>query len=113
MFEGMDTGRKDDTGRPIKCGDLVEFYQWKDGYRDTYAQDGWGRSIPICIHDQKDVPPREKTIRGRVLYSQEVSGFVVFFDDYMLETGKKQERLYMLGKDINHKKDRLIVVTYK
>ena len=113
MFEGMDTGRKDDTGRPIKCGDLVEFYQWKEGYRDTYTQDGWGRYVPICIHDQKDVPPREKTIRGRVLYNPKVAGFVVYFDDYMLESGKKEERLYMLGMDINHKKDRLIVTTYK
>ena len=26
MFEGIDTGKKDDNGRMIKCGDRVSFY---------------------------------------------------------------------------------------
>ena len=59
----------------------------------------------------RDVPAREKTIQGTVTYSPASTGFIVEFDDYMLETGRKEQNLYMLGKSINYKKDRLIIIS--
>ena len=111
MFEGMETGKEDDHGKMIKGGDRVEFYQWKEPYTMTETEDGWGRTVKLCRHDQRDVPAREKTIQGTVTYSPASTGFIVEFDDYMLETGRKEQNLYMLGKSINYKKDRLIIIS--
>jgi len=110
MFEGMNTGKTDDNGCMIKCGDRVELFQHKEAYRETTAQDGWGRDIALCRHDQRDIPAREKTIRGTVVYSPKFTSFLVEFDDYMLESGRKDDSLYMLGYAINRKKDRLLVI---
>ena len=111
MFEGMETGKKDDNGRMIKCGDKVEFYQYKEAYRETTTEDGWGREVKLCRHDQRDIPPREKIIRGTVVYSPRFTGFLVEFEEYMLETGCKEQNLYMLGKSVNYEKDRLTVIS--
>ena len=96
MFDKMETGKFDSAGKPILCGDRVRYYEQKPGYRETTAEDGWGRDIPLCRHDQRDIPPREKTIEGVVVYDTVFTGFVVRFDDYMLETGNKQQQLYIL-----------------
>ena len=113
MFLGEFVGKKDDKGREIKCGDIVEFYQYKEGYLETHSQDGWGREVILCRHDQYEVPPQEKTIRGVVKYDPKITGFIVEFEDYLLDTFRKTESLFMLGKSINAKKDRLIVIATK
>ena len=96
MIKGISTGRKDANGIEIKCGDRISYYELKEGYTETQTQDGWGRNVTLCRHDQYEVPNREKTIYGTVVYDPESTGFVVEFDDYMLHTCRKDQPLYML-----------------
>lgn len=103
MFEGLPTGRKDCIGIEIRCGDKVSYYQFKKGYIDTYSRDG----VRLCHCQQHEVPDREKTITGVVVYDPSCTGFVVMFDDYMLDSGMKEEDLYML---LNAKYSRKLLV---
>jgi len=96
MFYGEKIGKFDSKNKEICCGDRISFYEKRHGYRKTSTQDGWGRDIKLCEHDQRDIPPREKTITGTVTYDRESCSFIVEFDEYMLESGRKKESLYML-----------------
>jgi hypothetical protein len=109
---GFDTGRLDSNGKPIKCGDTIEFYEFKEGYTERYSEDGWGRQIRLCRHDQYKVPNKESTIRGVVTYSSQHTGFVVQFDEYMLNTSRDEQLLYilLLSAFPNEKKNKLTVV---
>jgi len=110
MFDGLGLGKLDDNGVEIKCGDRVSFYQFKKGYTERHSQDGWGRDVELCRHDQYKVPDTEKTIEGTVVYSERGTGFIVEFDDFMLDSGRKSQDLYMLGKSVNSVDDRLLVI---
>ena len=110
MFNGLGTGKLDDNGVEIKCGDRVSFYQYKEGYLQTHSQDGWGRPVRLCRHDQYKIPDEEKTINGTVIYDTEWAGFRVKFDDFMLNSGRKAQCLYMLTNPTGRKQDRLLVI---
>lgn len=107
MLNGVLCGVVDSNKVTIKCGDVVEYYEFKEGYTERHAQDGWGRTVALCRHDQYKVPDKEKTIRGKVVYSAKFTGFIVEFEDYMLDSGRKDQNLYML---LNSGKCRLTVV---
>ena len=96
MFLGEYTGRRDTNGDEIKCGDKVEYTEWREAYTETTTEDGWGRTIQLCNHEQYKVPRKEKTLIGIVKYSAKGTGFIVQFYHYMLNSGKKSEDLYML-----------------
>jgi hypothetical protein len=96
MFSGMKTGLKDHKGTDIRCKDRIIFYEFKKGYIETHSEDGWGRDFRLCRHDQYKVPDKEKTILGTVRYNPETASFVVIFDEYMLDSGRKKEELSIL-----------------
>lgn len=110
---GFDTGRVDSNGKPIRCGDTIEFYEFKEGYYEAYTEDGWGREIRLCSHNQYEVPNKESTIRGVVTYSSQWTGFVVQFDEHMLNTARDEQLLYilLLSAFPNDKKNKLTVVS--
>jgi len=110
---GFDTGRVDSNGKPIRCGDTIEFYEFKEGYTEQYSEDGWGREIRLCSHDQYEVPNKKSIIRGVVTYSSKWTGFVVQFDEYMLNTARDEQLLYilLLSAFPNDKKNKLNVVS--
>lgn len=111
-LHGFDTGRLDSNGTPIRCGDTIEFYEFKEGYIERYSEDGWGREIQLCHHDQYRVPNKESTIRGVVTYSEKFTGFEVQFDECMLNTSRKEQLLYilLLSAIPNERRNRLNVV---
>jgi len=108
MFEGLGVGRADDNGVEIKCGDRVLFHQFTDEYIQTHSQDGWGRDVKLCRHDQRTIEAKEKTIEGSVFYDPETTSFSVKFDEYLLDSGIKIQNLSFLLRKFN-KKDRLVV----
>ena len=104
MDIGALTGRKDSNGVDIKCGDTVIYTQFKNGYRETHTQDGWGQTIALCRHDQRDIPDKTKDIKGVVTYSERFTGFIIEFDDFFIDSGRKSENLYIvLNLDKNEK----------
>ena len=109
MKAGTGTGKLDDNGLEIKLGDRVCFYEFKKGYIETHDQDGWGRTVELCRHDQYSVPDKEKEIKGTVIYSEKFTGFIVEFEDYMLDSGRKEQNLYMLGRSNLNPNNRIIV----
>lgn len=96
MLEGIDTGRLDSNGNSIKCGDRIEYTQFKAGYVQRHTEDGWGRTVHLCRHDQVRIPDREKTIKGFVVYSQELCGFIVKLDENMIDSGRTEDQLHRL-----------------
>ena len=104
----MYVGRKDSTGRRIKCGDRVSYYEFQEEYLQTHSEDGWGRSIKLCKHEQFIVSSEEKTTEGIVIYDPEHTEFKVKFDDYLLNSGNKEMPLRML---LYRKENKLIVIT--
>ncbi len=107
---GVLTGKIDDQGVPIRCGDRVKYYETKPAYRETSTEDGWGRSVPLCEHDQRIVPAEEQTTFGTVRYSTEYYGFTVCFDNNLLGRGVDEEQLHMVGRGKNNPDDRLTVI---
>ena len=108
MLNGISTGRKDAKGVEIKCGDRVSYYEFKEEYIETQTQDGWGRNVILCRHDQYKVPKTEKTIYGTVVYDPVSTGFVVKFEEYMLDTCRKDQPLHVLL--FGRYTDRLLVI---
>lgn len=102
-FDGMPTGKFDDNNKMIYCGDMVEYYIYKEGYTVKSVEDGWGRDVPLCRHDQYYKPATEQTIRGKVVYDYEWTGFVVQFEDCFIGTGRNSENLYCIGKSYDPK----------
>jgi hypothetical protein len=93
---GISTGRKDSNGIEIKNGDKVLYTQFKKGYLCTSSQDGWGRSISLCRHDQYVIPDKTKLLNGVVMYDQHFTGFIVKFDDYLIDSGRDSDNLYCI-----------------
>jgi len=94
MFEGMDTGLLDRNGKPIRCGDRIVLHEHKDAYTQTWAEDGWGRDIRLCQHEYINVPAKDKSTEGTVVYNPKFARFCVDLDDYMLDTGVKDPDLH-------------------
>lgn len=110
MKKGTGTGKEDDYGVEIKCGDHVSLYERREGYFLRIAQDGWGRDKELCVHEQKEVPMAEKTTRGIVAYSKRLCAFVVLFEESLLESGRTEENLCCLGSSKSNKHNRLLVL---
>lgn len=104
---GKSTMRTDSNGEYIHCGDIVEYTEWREPETVTTSEDGWGRTIQLCSHDQYTEPKKELTLTGQVLYSISRAGFVVEFNEYMLGTGNKCQDLFML---LFGKRDKLVVI---
>ena len=104
MEIGVLTGRKDSNGVDIRCGDTVIYTQFKNGYRVAHKQDIWGRTRGVCRHDQIVVPDKTKETKGVVTYSESFTGFIIEFDDYLIDSGCKSQNLYVaLYLDKNEK----------
>jgi len=113
MFKGLPTGMNDSKGNMIHCGDRVSLRQYKSSYIEKTAEDGWGRTIRLCAHDRHTVPAKEETIYGVVVYNPDCTGFEVKFENYMMNSGRKEQSLYMLGRTSGSIKEQLLVVGRK
>ena len=91
IFDGQCIGRLDKNGVPIKCGDHVEVTERKDSYRVTSTEDGWGKTVSLCRHDQFIVPAEVKVSHGVVKYSERFCGFNICFVDRR----SREDFLYM------------------
>jgi hypothetical protein len=79
--DGTATSREDKNGIPIRCGDLVLVTEHTAAYREVSRQDGWGREVPLCKHDQCEIPETVKISHGVVEYSEQFCAFRVRFTD--------------------------------
>ena len=111
MNEGQETGLLDANGQMICLGHTVQYYHRKNAHTPTTTQDGWGREIPLCKHDQVEVPAKEKMITGLVRYDPDMCCFFVQFGNYMLDTGVKRESLGLLIGNGRFDEDRLTIKT--
>lgn len=105
---GQFTGRKDSIGKKIFEGMRVSYHEFKEGYTDSTAQDGWGRTVQLCRHGQEYVPPEEKTTIGTVVYSEGRSCFRIKFDERLLSGGDGDD-LYMYGDYPSRLKNKLLI----
>ena len=97
-FDGMETGKLDDNGQMIKCGDKVLLCQpTKERVYVSFNGDGYTLSPPV---------PR-KCI-GVVVYDPAVTGFVVMFDN---DAGYVRFSLRSVGRSAHSPDDRLTVIT--
>lgn len=96
LFQGSDTGRVDAEGKAIRCGDRVSYYERKRPYTETSTENGYGQDRPLPPEQWRKHSAREKTILGVVVYDEALTAFVVKFEQTLLESGHRQEFLYML-----------------
>lgn len=113
MFEGLGLGIFDDDGKEIKCGDRVSLYQFRKGYTERHAEDGWGRTVELSRNDQYRAPDREKTTAGTVVYNPRMAQFIVIFDEETIDSENRERGLFGLVKSVNHKRDRFVVTNAK
>lgn len=108
---GTLTGKIDDKGVAVRCGDRVKLLQVKPSYRETSTQDGWGKDVPLCEHIQRVVPEEKQVTLGTVKYSTEFFAFTIVFDSNLLGVGVSEAALHMLGRSKIYPDDRLTVVS--
>ena len=93
-LSGFPIGRSDKNGVPISCGDRVIVTERTPAYLQTTTQDGWGRDVPLCRHDQQLVAEKVEVFRGVVGYSERFCAFRVHFSDRWPD----EDFVYMLSE---------------
>lgn len=108
ILKGTVTGKLDDNGKMIRCGDKVSLYQYKPGFTEYYGETNAGTRIryenPIVTKETS------QTIFGYVEYDPKITGFIIRFKVYLLGTGKKKDNLYMFGKTLNYPEEFLQII---
>jgi hypothetical protein len=109
-FMGMETGKVDSGGKPIKCGDKVLFYERIPGYRLVSFQDALGRVVQIDPESQKEIKQQERSSVGVVFYNTASAGFCVDFEDSAIAWGGKNESLSALCEKHQWNETRITVI---
>ena len=109
-FNGMDTGKVDSNGNPIKCGDRILYHERIPGYVLVSAQDAFGRVVQIDPSDQIVIQSKERNSTGIVVYNPNSASFCVEFDDHAIAWGGKCESLSELCEKHQWNETRITVI---
>jgi len=101
-------GVRDSNGVEIKCGDLLLYYEVKKSYITRQSQDGWGR--PLILPEPVRIESKQQTLKGTVKYSSKLTGFVVKFEGYLLDTARNELGLVELLLRARSRKEKVVVV---
>ena len=90
-FTGLDTGRVDTEGTPILIGSNIVYTQYRGEGVVSVTHNGWGCAVH-CV--RRLIPSVSKKITGRVVYDPKWACVRVELDDYMIDSGRKDDHLY-------------------
>lgn len=108
LFRGCLVGIKDMNGQDLYGGDLILIKELRPAYTVREVDDGWGRTVSLCLHEHIEVPEQRKDIIGEIRYDYELSEFYVVLDDYLIGTGVSEPSMCRVTRKDRYQIYRLV-----